>query len=369
MNPTTDVFEQRIAALEGGVGGAGPRVRAGGRDADDPQPRQRRRRHRLDHQPLRRHLQPVPLHAAQASGIDGPLRRRQRDPEDFARRSTTAPRRLHRDDRQPAARRPRHRRHRRRRPRQRPPAHHRQHVRPAPVQPIEHGADIVVHSATKFIGGHGTVDRRRRRRRRQVRLGRQRRVPGDFTEPDPSLPRRELHRAPSGRSRSSSSCACSCCATSAPALSARSTRSSSSRGSRRFRCGWSATARTRWPWRSCSQDRRPRSTGSTTRACRRTRPTPTRQRVPRRRLGRDRDVRAQGRRRRRPDAHRPRQALQPARQRRRREVADHPPGLDHPPAADRRGAAQATGVTPDLVRLSVGHRGTSTTSSPTSIRR
>ncbi len=25
------------------------------------------------------------------------------------------------------------------------------------LRPIEHGADIVVHSATKFIGGHGTA--------------------------------------------------------------------------------------------------------------------------------------------------------------------------------------------------------------------
>ena len=25
------------------------------------------------------------------------------------------------------------------------------------VRPIEHGADIVVHSATKWIGGHGTT--------------------------------------------------------------------------------------------------------------------------------------------------------------------------------------------------------------------
>ena len=25
------------------------------------------------------------------------------------------------------------------------------------IRPIEHGADIVVHSATKFIGGHGTT--------------------------------------------------------------------------------------------------------------------------------------------------------------------------------------------------------------------
>ena len=45
------------------------------------------------------------------------------------------------------------------------------------IRPIEHGADIVVHSATKFIGGHGTtlggiiVDCR------QVRLEGQRQVP------------------------------------------------------------------------------------------------------------------------------------------------------------------------------------------------
>lgn len=25
------------------------------------------------------------------------------------------------------------------------------------IRPIEHGADIVVHSATKFLGGHGTT--------------------------------------------------------------------------------------------------------------------------------------------------------------------------------------------------------------------
>ena len=36
-------------------------------------------------------------------------------------------------------------------------AHRRQHRRhPYLCRPIEHGADIVVHSATKYIGGHGT---------------------------------------------------------------------------------------------------------------------------------------------------------------------------------------------------------------------
>ena len=49
---------------------------------------------------------------------------------------------------------------------------------PLLAKPIEHGADIVIHSATKWIGGHGTVDRRRRRRRRQLRLGGVRPLPG-----------------------------------------------------------------------------------------------------------------------------------------------------------------------------------------------
>ena len=37
-------------------------------------------------------------------------------------------------------------------------------------RPIEWGADIVIHSATKFIGGHGTSHRRRRRRGGHVQL-------------------------------------------------------------------------------------------------------------------------------------------------------------------------------------------------------
>src|SRR5687768_2231803 len=56
---------------------------------------------------------------------------------------------------------------------------------PALVRPIEHGADIVVHSATKFIGGHGTtiggviVDGGKFDWKASGRF------PG-FTEPDPS---------------------------------------------------------------------------------------------------------------------------------------------------------------------------------------
>ena len=35
-------------------------------------------------------------------------------------------------------------------------------------RPFEWGANIVVHSTTKFLGGHGTGHRRRHRRRRQL---------------------------------------------------------------------------------------------------------------------------------------------------------------------------------------------------------
>jgi O-acetylhomoserine (thiol)-lyase len=52
------------------------------------------------------------------------------------------------------------------------------------LRPIEHGADVVVHSATKFIGGHGTVmggvivDRK-------IRLGSERQIPRP-EQPNPS---------------------------------------------------------------------------------------------------------------------------------------------------------------------------------------
>ena len=84
--------------------------------------------------------------------------------------------------------------------------------RPYLCRPFEHGADIVVHSATKFIGGHGTsiggviVDRR------QVRLGR---TASSRTDGARSrLSRRALRRDARDRWPTSSRPACSCCATS-----------------------------------------------------------------------------------------------------------------------------------------------------------
>ena len=55
----------------------------------------------------------------------------------------------------------------------------------------------------------------------------------------------------------------------------------------------------------------------------------------------------------RPDADRIGQALLAPGQRRRRQVADHPPGQHHPLSADPEEQA-LTGVTDDYVRLSVG---------------
>ena len=127
------------------------------------------------------------------------------------------------------------------------------------LRPIEHGADIVVHSATKFLGGHGTaiggivVDSG------NVRLGRARRpLPGAHHRRTRATTASTTGRR-SGRCPTSSSCACSCCATSAR-RSRRRTRSCSSRASRRCRCASSGTCRTRRPsrsgWRAATRWRR-----------------------------------------------------------------------------------------------------------------
>ena len=67
-------------------------------------------------------------------------------------------------------------------------------------RPIDHGADIVVHSATKFIGGHGTSIGGVDRGLRQVRLAANGKFP-DLTEPDAELPRRSSSTRRSARHR------------------------------------------------------------------------------------------------------------------------------------------------------------------------
>lgn len=69
------------------------------------------------------------------------------------------------------------------------------------VRPFEYGADIVVHSATKFIGGHWYCCRRRCYRRRQLRLGSFRQVSMDLRAKS-KLSRSFIHR----RSRPCSIC-------------------------------------------------------------------------------------------------------------------------------------------------------------------
>ena len=83
------------------------------------------------------------------------------------------------------------------------------------LRPIEHGADIVVHSATKFLGGHGTaiggvvVDSG------NFDWGEHAdRFPG-LTTPDPSYHGLELLGGARPAVLHRSSCGCSCCATSA----------------------------------------------------------------------------------------------------------------------------------------------------------
>ncbi len=158
MNPTTDVFEQRVAALEGGVAALATCQRPGRavpRHLDD---RPGRRQHRLHELPLRRHVQPVQGDAA-APGHRREVRRRRQRRAASPGSSTTRPRRCTssrsatRASTCPTS------------PRSRKLAH--DNGIPLIVdntfgcagyicRPIEHGADIVVASATKWIGGHGT---------------------------------------------------------------------------------------------------------------------------------------------------------------------------------------------------------------------
>ena len=74
MNPTSDALEKRVAAMEGGVGGAGGRLRPGGQRAGGAEPGPSRRQHRRLHRPVWWYLEPVRQHV-QGSGHRGPLRR------------------------------------------------------------------------------------------------------------------------------------------------------------------------------------------------------------------------------------------------------------------------------------------------------
>ena len=189
MNPTTDVLEKRIALMDGGVG----RSRAGQRAVRDharaAEHRPGRRRDRLRRQPLRRDLQPLPLHlpAPRHEGEVLPLQRPRRS---AGRHRTEDPGRLRRVDRQPQARRRRHRGAREGGARSRRAAGHRQHR-----LAVSAAADRARRGHRRLLGHQ--VHRRPRhlarrpdRRLREVRLD-QRPVPA-HRGPGAELPRARL---------------------------------------------------------------------------------------------------------------------------------------------------------------------------------
>ncbi len=156
MNPTNDVFERRMAALEGGSGRPGRLLGDGGHLAGPSGHHPSGRRDRLRQQPLRRHVPALPLHLSQA-GQNGQIRglhetRGVREGDHRARPGPSMPR--------PSA----------------TPSWMCPTSRPWPrsptmpeslwwwttpsavglVRPLDYGADIIAESATKFIDGHGT---------------------------------------------------------------------------------------------------------------------------------------------------------------------------------------------------------------------
>ena len=187
MNPTQAVFEERMTALEGGVGALATASGQAAQIDRAAEPRRERRAHRVERVALRRHVQPAPLHVPEARRR-GQLRRRPRrprrveggDPARTPRRSTaraSATRRATSSTSRASSK----------------IAHDNgiplviDNTLATPVPAAsrcEHGADIVVHSATKFIGGHGTSIGGDHRRRRQVRL--RRRAAGSPASPSPT---------------------------------------------------------------------------------------------------------------------------------------------------------------------------------------
>ena len=157
MNPTTDVFEQRVAALEGGIAGLATVERTSGAVPGDHQPDGPGRRNGGGQHAVRRHLYAdgCELPAAWASMSNSWSRTTRKT---SARRSprkrallygeTIANPRMNVLDIEAVSK----------------IAHEagvplvidNTMASPYLCRPIEHGADIVVHSATKFLGGHGT---------------------------------------------------------------------------------------------------------------------------------------------------------------------------------------------------------------------
>ena len=204
-NPTTAVLEERVAALEGGVGGDRHRQRAGRDAPGDRNHRRSRRTHRGLVRALRRLAQPALLHPAALRHRDdvrrsaGPHRVPRRDPP-------RDPAGVQRDPRQPRPRRARRPCRRRGRARRGPaPArgldvHHA--LPDAPLRPrrgsrLPLGDEVPRRPRGVAIGGGA-------RGRRHVRLGRLRPLPDPERRPTPAS---TTWCSPRSTARPRSSCA------------------------------------------------------------------------------------------------------------------------------------------------------------------
>jgi O-acetylhomoserine (thiol)-lyase len=155
-NPTVAAFEERVAALEGGRAALAAASGHGGADGRAADAVRGGRPHRRGEHALRRHLLAVSVNFRKL-GIET-TSSIPTTPRTSARPAAEDQVPLRRDHRQSAPQRARHRRRGGHRARGRRAAGDRQHLAsPYLCRPFEHGADIVVHSATKFLGGHGTT--------------------------------------------------------------------------------------------------------------------------------------------------------------------------------------------------------------------
>ena len=217
MNPTCDVLEKRLAALEGGAAALALCLGPGGVHLLRSQPVPGRRQFRQLDRSLRRHLEPVRQHAHGARRR-GPLRRSGRPGSLRARHRRTHPLLLRRDAAQPEAAGLPDPRSRRNRPPARRAADHRQHGCADHLQAARSWRrhrdvfDHQVHRRPRHL------HRRLGGRWRQFRLGGARgALPDAEHSPTPAITARSGSRRPSrsARSPTSSACGSSCCATSA----------------------------------------------------------------------------------------------------------------------------------------------------------
>ena len=309
MNPTTDVFEQRVAALEGGVGGARARLRPGGRDARRSSTSPRAGDNIVSvvaactAAPTTCSTTRCPRSASRRRFVDGPIRR------PSGRRSTSRPRRS--SSRRSATRASTSTTSRRSPTSPTPRASRSSSTTPSRRCSPSRSSTAPTSSSTRRRSGSAATAPRSAASSSTAAssTGRRReRFKPDFVDPDPSLPRGQLHRRPSATSRSSSSCGSRASATSAPALSpfnaflflqGLETLPAAHHAPQRERArgrhaGWRPDPRSTWvsyPGLESHPSHKPAGT------------------LPQGWLRRRRDVRGQGRRRGRPPAHRQRPDL------------------------------------------------------------